>query len=226
MEFLPQLVTDSAILASGAVETITVSATISAMPEVVGASIEGGLIASEALAPQYLQDAKANAAKNNYNKKPCAGDLSAIDNASNTINKTPLGTLTPKTLQQGIANANVLNGVGSTTLRSSLFANSLGLTAAVGKFGGQTIDTALKLGTDGPGIKNNALAQFNGRNIYVDPSDLSGAAANYYVNQATIAHEAIHNITGLSDRDIQDALNLPHALSQNITGKLKQDCWK
>ena len=49
---------------------------------------------------------------------------------------------------------------------------------------------------------------------------------NYYQNLATVLHEILHNVTGLSDDAIQTALGLSTSqVSNNITQKLLKDCF-
>ena len=60
--------------------------------------------------------------------------------------------------------------------------------------------------------------------VNVNPAVIS--PSNYWQNIGTVFHEVTHNITGLTDPDLQRALGLStKALSDNITQKLLQDCF-
>jgi RHS repeat-associated protein len=211
MEFLPQLVTDSAILASGAVETITVSATISAMPEVVGASIEGGLIASEALGQAALSprdmtrfNEAQQKAQNNLKNKKCAGFLSdhgidptgvskAIatevpwDGVKSTISKVAAGVLDPQELPN--LTPSVLDKLSRIPVSDS-FKTWNGNHSYVG-----------------------AVSQAGGHNVYFNPGGMIG---NGGLTPGNVMHEGLHNLTGLGDPALASELGIQNGGSNDI----------
>jgi hypothetical protein len=68
-----------------------------------------------------------------------------------------------------------------------------------------------------------AVAQLGGPNIYLNSTLIN--AGDYYTNRATALHEILHNVTGLTDPDIQRRFGLPEGISDNITKKLLKDCF-
>jgi hypothetical protein len=69
-----------------------------------------------------------------------------------------------------------------------------------------------------------ALAQLGGNNIYLNSSLIN--PNNYYQNIGTLLHELLHNITGITDQDLQGDLGLSQSsVSNNITQKLIKDCF-
>jgi hypothetical protein len=115
--------------------------------------------------------------------------------------------------------ANVLNGVGSTVPLSSLYATSP--VPGVPQAGATAIGTVGdKLSQ--PGVV--AVSQLGGPNIYANPALIN--PTNYFQNLGTAAREVLHNVSGLTDPDIQRALALNvNAPSDNITQKLIKDCF-
>jgi hypothetical protein len=213
-QVLPQLVT-----------TITVTAAPSALPNLIAGGLGGaGIAAAAAAAPgpndlANAQDALKQVQKNKFNKKPCKKDLDAI-------NKAPFATpTTPATMQAAAQNAQLFNGTTSNALRSSLYANSspAAFRAAQSKFANQTISQTMAANK---GIE--ALSAFNGNSIYINPALTALSAANtFWDNAAMIAHELVHNVSGLSDDAIQSALGLKVDTNntKNISDKLKSDCF-
>src|SRR5262249_36040813 len=141
--------------------------------------------------------------KKKLKNKDCQKDLAALGVTADQVRK-------------GAVNANFLNGVGSTVPLSSLYATSpvpsvrsLPVTGTVG-------DALAK-----PGVV--AESQLGGPNIYVNPALIK--PADYFQNMGVAFHEVLHNITGLTDPDIQRALGLKdNGPSDNITKKLIRDC--
>jgi len=69
-----------------------------------------------------------------------------------------------------------------------------------------------------------AVSQLGGSNIYVNPGLIS--PSNYFQNLGTAFHEVVHNVSGLTDSDIQRALGLGESpITNNITQKLIKDCF-
>jgi hypothetical protein len=139
--------------------------------------------------------------------QPCNNDLTA------------LGT-NVAAVQNGAANAQFLDGAGSAVTMASLYASSPVASIA-------NLANAVT-GTVGSTIASNAgivaLSQLGGSAIYlnssmIDPSD-------YYQDISTVLHEVLHNVTGLTDPDIEKALSLAqNGVSDVITQKLKTDCF-
>ena len=68
-----------------------------------------------------------------------------------------------------------------------------------------------------------AVAQLGGPDIYINSSSIS--STDFYGNQGLVLHEVMHNITGLTDADIQKALGLSQQSdTSNIANKLVSDC--
>jgi len=73
-----------------------------------------------------------------------------------------------------------------------------------------------------PGVA--AVSQLGGHNIYVNPAMINVSA--YWKNLGLVFHEVTHNITGLTDNDIQRALGLSENVpSDNIANQLRKDCF-
>jgi hypothetical protein len=73
-----------------------------------------------------------------------------------------------------------------------------------------------------PGVV--AVASLVNHDIFVNPSMIK--ASDYYFNLGTDLHEVLHNITGLTDEEMQSKLGLTvGAPSVNITNKLILDCF-
>jgi RHS repeat-associated protein len=126
--------------------------------------------------------------------------------------------VTAEQVRQAALQANFINGVGSTVPLSSLYANSP--VPSVRRAGAAVTGTVGEALAE-PGVV--AWAQMGGSNVYVDPSKIN--PANYWQNMATVFHEVLHNITGMTDPDIQRALGLPENGSSNITNRIVKDCF-
>ncbi|MGC1483395.1 MAG: hypothetical protein WA789_06335 [Candidatus Acidiferrum sp.] len=125
-------------------------------------------------------------------------------------------------MQAGAQNAQLFNGSTSNALHSSLYANTPAFHAAQAQFGNQTIGQAMAANR---GIE--ALSALNGNGIYINPGLTVLTATNtFWDNSAMIAHEVVHNVTGLTDSEIQSALSLKVSeITKNISDKLKGDCF-
>jgi len=156
--------------------------------------------------PDFLNPLKYLLKKVRLNKKPCQKDLKALG-------------ITPDQVQQGIENANLINGVGSNVPLADEYANTPAYSSAQQSLAGQTVGQELAQ----PGTR--ATSQLNGNDVYVDPSKFD--PNDYWGNMATELHEiAGHNVAGLTDDAIQTDLGLAvQKNSSNITKKLGQDCF-
>jgi len=140
---------------------------------------------------------------------------------------TALG-LTDSAVEAGASNAQFLDGVGSSATMASLYAGASN--PRVGQLG------ALLPGTVGQDIATNPMgvvadAQLGGNLIYLNGTLISALlngnypAVGFDVTSVTL-HELVHNLTGLTDPDIQRALGLSQGgVSDNISQKLKADCF-
>lgn len=124
----------------------------------------------------------------------------------------------------GAKAANIIYGVGSTVKRSSLYATSSNpdVQRLANTITGTIGDQLAKAGTV-------AVAQLGGPGIYVDPKKFK--AGDYWQNLSIVFHEMLHNVTSLSDEDIQRKLkDPPYNLkegdaSDNITQAIKSNCF-
>ena len=67
------------------------------------------------------------------------------------------------------------------------------------------------------------MAQLGGPDIFLNSGLIN--PFDTLTNEAVLMHEVFHNVSGLTDPDIQRRLGLSeNAPSDNITQKLKQDC--
>jgi RHS repeat-associated protein len=165
----------------------------------------GGGTTFAAAKSAFQGDAKTIANKKNF-KTPCNNDFAALGTSAAAV-------------QADAANLDIENGAGSTSLQASLYANTAVAGNAATQFGNQTIGQFF---STNPGVA--AEAQLNGNTIYINPSMIN--LNNYYQNLATVLHEILHNVTGLSDDAIQTALGLSTSqVSNNITQKLLKDCF-
>jgi hypothetical protein len=137
----------------------------------------------------------------------CANDLAALGTSEAAI-------------AQGATNATIQNGVGSSVPMSSLYANSPTL--------GRLASTVA--GTVGEKIAGEAgtvaVAQLYGSNIYLNPALIDPGTASGILGD--VFHEIVHNVTGLTDPDIQRDLMPPldtGVPSANISNRLLWDCF-
>jgi len=69
-----------------------------------------------------------------------------------------------------------------------------------------------------------AAAQLDGNTNYDDPFSIN--ALNPHTTLGTVFHELLHNITGLTDVDIQKILGLAQSPATfNITQRILADCF-
>jgi len=174
----------------------------------------GGLASNNSKPDKDLSnanDALKQVQKNKFNKKPCKQDLQDLNT-------------TPGAMQAGAQNAKLSNGTTSDALRSSLFANSSPQLyhAAQGQFTTMTVKQAM---ASNPGME--AISALNGNSIYINPALTAITKTNtFWDNSAMIAHELVHNVTGLTDSEIQTRLGLKVSdITKNISDKLKADCF-
>ena len=154
----------------------------------------------------FRGDAKTLAATRRF-KINCDKDFSAVGVSAAQV-------------RAGAAAAVFVNGVGSSVAMASLYASSPvpGIQQSAGSIAG-TVGGFIAAN---PGTV--AVAQLGGSAIYLNSSLISPGA--YYTDLAVLLHEILHNITGLTDSDIQSALGLPETnVSDNITQKLLRDCF-
>ncbi len=119
----------------------------------------------------------------------------------------------------GAQAANIIDGVGSTVSLASLYATASDPTIRnlANTITGTVGDRLATPGTV-------AVAQLGGPAIYVDPAKFN--VSDYWTNLSIVFHEVLHNVTSLTDSDIQGKLGLDQSgPSHNITEKLKKDCF-
>lgn len=168
----------------------------------------GGMILTEGEADRvgFLKKAAEHLAKKKLDKKECQELLAALG-------------VTADQVRAGAEAANIMDGVGSTVLRSTLYETSPYATV---RQAGTNITNTVGNELAKPGTV--AVAQLGGSAIYVDPKKFD--VADYWTNLSVIFHEVLHNVTGLTDEDIQGKLGLDqNKPSHNITEKLKKDCF-
>ncbi len=154
----------------------------------------------------FERAAKAIAAKNKF-KQPCNDDFTALKTNAAAV-------------QAGASNALFLNGVGSSVTMASLYSTSP--VPGVVQAGSTLTGTVSDFIAANPGTV--AVAQLGGADIYLNAALID--PANYYQDIAVVLHEVLHNVTGLTDTDIQRALGLKGtSVSNNITQKLLKDCF-
>lgn len=157
-------------------------------------------------AAKTMRDFARSLTKEKLNSKNCRGDLDALK-------------VTEDQVREGAAAANFINGVDSTVTLSSLYVTSPvpSVRQAGARLVGTVGDKIAQPGTV-------AVAQLGGHDIYINPRMIN--SANPYQNLGIVFHEVLHNITGLTDPDIQRAFGLSEkGPSDNITQKLIRDCF-
>jgi RHS repeat-associated protein len=173
-----------------------------------GGTVGSGAVDSFAAAQASFKGAAQDLAKKGKFKKRCEDDFRALHVTDNQV-------------RTGAASAVFLNGVGSDVTLASLYATSPVQSIAA--------QAAAVTGTVGDLIASKAsttvaVAQLGGPNIYLNPGAIN--PADYWQNIANVLHEVLHNVTGLTDPDIERLLHLPETeASDAITQKLKKDCF-
>jgi RHS repeat-associated protein len=144
--------------------------------------------------------------KKKLNKKKCLKDLALLQTTGDKV-------------RAGAQAANIQNGVGSSVPLSSLYATSPvpGVPQAGASLPGTVGDKLAEPGTV-------AVSQLGGPNIYVNPGMID--PTKYFQNLGTAFHEVLHNVTGLTDQDIERAFELSeNGPTSQIDQKLIRDCF-
>jgi hypothetical protein len=126
----------------------------------------------------------------------------------------------------GVANANIIDalvGLAWMTPVYSLYANSPLAGAAAAD---QTKQLSVGFMVARAPNMTDAMSQLNGNDIFVKPvAAWFSETSNLQNYEGTLLHEVLHNVTGLTDPDIQKDLGIgvtPNTV--NITNKLMDDC--
>jgi hypothetical protein len=91
--------------------------------------------------------------------------------------------------------------------------------------------SAIRLGPGGTVQQNflnnpntNAMAVLGGNGIYINPGYFG--ASSLYLDVGTVMHELLHNLTGLTDDQIESNLGITNAVgSYGITIQLLANCF-
>jgi uncharacterized protein RhaS with RHS repeats len=127
-------------------------------------------------------------------------------------------------LQSAVAAESFQDGTESSATMVSLFAGSTAANqqAAINQYGNQTIRNYLA----NQGSSASAVSSAGGNLVFLNYLQFGGLHA--LDNEATIMHEALHNATGMTDYQIQTALQgfglKAGTSSQNITNLMMKDC--
>lgn len=127
--------------------------------------------------------------------------------------------ITPDQIASGAGAANIQNGVGSAIKMSSLYATSpVASVVQAGKGLAGTVGTKLAE----PGV--DAISQLGRPNIWINPSQFLNDP-NF--NLATIVHEVIHNVTGVTDGDLYKDFGITKANPKpsDITNAIEKKCF-
>jgi hypothetical protein len=127
---------------------------------------------------------------------------------------TQLGT-TADAVRAGAANMDIENGVGSTDLVASLYANTPISASANTEFGNKTIGEYMAAH---PGTI--AISDLNGNRTFLNSSLID--PKDSWFNKGNTLHEVLHHVTHLTDSDIQRTLGLKEGPSANITQRILQ----
>jgi len=159
-------------------------------------------------AQRLMADAAQTIAGQSKFRQPCEETLAALG-------------LTGDALRTAAKNVVLADATTANVARAALYRNTVLYNSAVSEFGSQTIAQAA---TPTSGIA--AFAELSGNTVYIDSRWISPFGTAYYDRVATMAHELIHNATGLTDSDIQRRLGLAEVrASKNISDRLRKDCW-
>jgi hypothetical protein len=157
-----------------------------------------------AAAKGIFQSNAKTLAKKNF-RQPCENDFALLGTNGADV-------------RLGAANVNIQNGTNSSVLKADLYANTTLYAAAQAQFGATTVGQYQQLN---PGTV--AQAELKGNDIYINSSLIDPYA--YYQNLGVTLHEILHNVTGLTDPDIQTKFfGKSGGLSDDITQKLIKDC--
>jgi RHS repeat-associated protein len=138
----------------------------------------------------------------------------------------------PAALQAAASTADFQNGIGSSATVASLYSGAA--TPIVGQLGANSPGTIGQVFAGSP-LGVVAEAQLGGNNIYLNGPLISGLLNGTYQLTggaafnvtAVVMHELLHNLTGLTDPEIQTDLGLTQsAVTDNISQKLATDCLK
>jgi RHS repeat-associated protein len=127
-------------------------------------------------------------------------------------------------LQSAVASESFQDGTESTERMANLFTLSslANYQAAIAMYGNETVE--YYLAHQGSGAA--AVSSAGGNLVFLNYQQFGGASNP--TNEAILMHEALHNATGLTDAQIQAALQSfglkVGASSQNITNLLEKDC--
>ncbi len=204
----PSLPTESTISCSAVLDPLT--GLLECAGSVLGSSQAGtgAQVGTKfPIAQGYFQMLAKSLSKKKYSQK-CNTDFAAVGTSANAI-------------AAGAASAVFLNGVNSSVPLSSLYANSPvpGVAQAGSALTG-TVGSVIAA----PGTV--AVAQLGGSNIYLNSAQVNTGPNAFYQDISVLLHELLHNVTGLTDSDIQKDLGLQESnITDNITQKLLKDCF-
>ena len=127
-------------------------------------------------------------------------------------------------LQGAVASQVYSDGTTSSVLMTSLFVNSTpaNYQAALDKYGNQTVQQYLQ------GSPYAAVACAGCASVYLNYQQFGGSLNP--TNQAILMHEALHNLTGDTDLDLQNIFKaagfkvMPGASSDNLTDLMTANC--
>jgi RHS repeat-associated protein len=126
----------------------------------------------------------------------------------------------PSTVQEAARSTTLFNGALSMALVSSLYAGRPALYgSAIAQYGLMSLADYFD---DNPGT--SAMAALNGNGIYLSPGAVQSYGSGFL--EATLFHELLHNITGLTDDEIMAKLKIsPIGGSRNITLHIITKCY-
>jgi len=138
-----------------------------------------------------------------------------------------LATSCGTTIDQWMQAVNAMqffDGTASSRTMSSLFKGGAtpGIRAQGANYGDQTISQYLAE-ENRTGKKPCAVSELGGHAVYLDyPNIVPG---DYYRNQSDLLHEALHNLTGLTDSYLQRQMSIKvQADTSNISNKISGSC--
>jgi len=177
-----------------------------------GGNGQGSTFAAGQQAFQYAANSIAGA---NFTPT-CDADFTAVGKATGGANVD----VSAETITAAAGSATFLNANGSTTAMQSLYASSP--VQGVQQAGNLVTGTVGSFVASNPGTV--AVAQMGGSAIYINSIYINPASVTQ--NLGIVLHELLHNVSGLTDGDIQDALGIEQTnVTDNITQKLIADCF-